>query len=69
MADRRINVGDLVSFIDHDAGAGFAVSPELTGLVVSIASTRTRPQELIILCHAGNFHYQYEDELEVIGEG
>jgi len=57
-----VKVGDLVKFVDHDAGAGFASPPEVIGLIVAMYNY-TSPPEVEVLRGNGEIMFQYGDEL------
>ena len=57
--------GQLVKFVDHDAGAAFAHPPEAIGLIVAMYNY-TSPPEVEVLRDNGEIMFQYGDELEVI---
>jgi len=61
-----VKIGQLVKFVDHDAGGGFAPGPVLHGIIVSIEDNRTLPPHWVILSSEGDICYQWEDELELI---
>ena len=60
-----MKVGQLVEFVDHDLGGGFAPSPIVLGLIIAMYN-HTSPPEVEILCTNGEIRFQYGDELEVI---
>ncbi len=60
-----MKIGQLVKFVDHDAGGGFAPSPEAIGIIIAMYNY-TSPPEVEILRDSGEIMFQYGDELEVI---
>ena len=60
-----MKIGQLIKYIDHDAGGGFAPSPEGIGVIIALYNY-TCPPEVEILCANGEIMFQYGDELEVI---
>ena len=60
-----MKIGQLVEFVDHDAGGGFAPAPVGIGIVIALYN-HTSPPEVEILCTDGEIRFQYGDELEVI---
>ena len=60
-----MKIGQLVKFVDHDAGGGFAPAPEAFGIIIALYNY-TAPPEVEILCTSGEIMFQYGDELEVI---
>ena len=61
----KVRIGQLVKFADHDAGGGFAPSPEKVGIIIDLYDY-TSPPEVEILCASGEIIFQYGDELELI---
>ena len=61
-----MKIGQLVKFVDHDAGGGFAPSPAVIGVIVSVENPATLPSNWVVLTSSGDICYQWGDELEVI---
>ena len=61
-----MKIGQLVKFVDYDAGGGFAPSPVILGLIISVENSITSPSNWVVLTSDGNICYQWGDELEVI---
>lgn len=60
-----MKVGQLVKYVDYDAGGGFAPAPENMGLIVSIHPAETCPRAAEVLLFDGTVITEWEDELEV----
>ena len=60
-----MKIGQLVRFYDHEASGGFAPSPELMGMIISMSNI-TEPSQIEVLCFDGTIVHQWSDELEVI---
>ena len=61
-----MKVGQLVKFVDHDAGAGFAQPPVLMGMIVNIKDQEQIPPAVEILLFGGTLVTEWQDELEAI---
>ena len=58
--------GQLVVFIDHDAGGGFAPPPEQIGMVVKVKDHKEVPPAIEVLLFDGTLVTEWQDELEVL---
>ena len=61
-----MKVGQLVRFVDHDAGGGFAPSPVFMGMVIRIKDHEQVPPAVEVLLFDGTLITEWQDELEVI---
>lgn len=61
-----MSIGQLVKYVDYEAGAGFAPCPTEIGIIVGRESQETIPTHWIILTSSGDLCCLWGDELEVI---
>ena len=60
-----MKVGQLVKYVDHDAGGGFAPPPEMMGMVIKIKNSDEVPPAVEVLLFDGTMITEWSDELEV----
>ena len=57
--------GQLVIFVDHNAGGGFAPPPEYMGMVIKVKNHDEVPPAVEVLLFDGTMVTEWQDELEV----
>ena len=65
----HIKVGQLVEFADHNVGGGFAPSPIVKGIVLSIVefdSEMDQSSDVEILTFDGAITQEWEENLDIV---